>query len=376
MQNTSTRKAKEYFAALRPEQTPENIGSIVIAHFLPGKKQFIDAVNNVAPVQAAIPKPSSVRHQELMAVSTDYNVQTLTREHATPILTKLIKETPDAMRLILIDIGGYFADVLEKEGALVQQKVLGVIEDTRNGDAKYEKLKRPFPVAVTSVASSELKLPEDHNVGKAIVFSVDATARQFETILHGKHCLSIGYGPVGKGIADDLRERHAYVRILDSNPLARIHAAADGYRVRSSKEGLNDFDFIFCATGQGSLGEEDFKNLKDGCFVATATSSDEEFKHDALKNFSNVQIHPNVWEYRDAEDHSFYLINDGKSANFIHDAVVGEFIYLVQGEILKLIPYVYENQERIAKNRIVTLPNRQKKEVAEKWEEFWNTNSN
>ncbi|MFH1670026.1 MAG: adenosylhomocysteinase [Patescibacteria group bacterium] len=371
---TQDRKAKEYFSGLKPDEPLEDVESMVITHFLPGKKIFVDAVDSVAPVQVAIPKPSSIKFSEYQAISIDYNVQTLTREYATGILTELIKKTSDDVRLVLLDIGGYFAGVLDQERELVQRKVAGVIEDTINGEKKYESIGKPWPVPVASVARSPLKLPEDHNVGKALVFSVDAVLRDFNIILHGKRCLVIGYGPIGSGIASDLRNREAYVTIQDNDPLARTRAESDGYQVSVDKDHVNKFDLIVCATGGGSLGKDDLERLKQHCFVATATSSDEEFKKDALEGLPSIEIHRYVWEYHSAVGRSFYLINNGKAANFIHDAVIGEYIYLLQGEIIRLIPYLANHTGTLPKDRIITLPDDQRKEVAEQWERIWNTN--
>ena len=372
MIETQDRKAKRYFEALPPIDNPrEDVGSVVITHFLPGKRQFVDAINRIAPVQALMPKPSSIDHQTFQTLSTDYPVLTTARTHATDRLTRVIQDTSDEMKLVVVDIGGYFADVLDQERDLVQERVAAVIEDTINGEKKYERLDKPFPVPVASVARSPLKLPEDHNVGKAIVFSVDSLARDFDEILHGKRCLVIGYGPVGRGIADNLRARDAYVRVYDHDATARVRAEADGFRVRTSKKRIDDFDFVFCATGGGSLGKDDFPRLKEGCFVATGTSSDEEFEPDALVDFSPVQIHPHVWQYQNADGHSIRLVNNGRSANFIHNAVVGEFIYLVQGEILRLIPHMLDND--LPRDQIITLPDDKRSQIAEKWEHEWNT---
>ena len=82
--------------------------------------------------------------------------------------------------------------------------------------------------------------------------------------------------------------------------------------------------------------EKDFYQIKNECFIASVTSADDEFDFgDIEKNFyhSGTQTHVELY-YSDIINKYFYLMNNGNAVNFIDNAVLGPYIYLVQSEIL------------------------------------------
>ncbi|WP_445395100.1 hypothetical protein ACSMX9_17910 [Streptomyces sp. LE64] len=83
-----------------------------------------------------------------------------------------------------------------------------------------------------------------------------------------------------------------------------------------------------------SLRGEDFPELRNGAFVATVTSSEDELELAGLPacyTRSTVAEHMTRYE---TTGHYFYLLNGGEAVNFLHGASVGPFIHLVQAEII------------------------------------------
>ena len=208
-------------------------------------------------------------------------------------------------------------------------------------------------------------------VGKSIVFSVERVARRIEQLLHGKNCLVIGYGKVGRGIAIDLKHRNAHVQLYDNDAIQRVRADGHGYDVVHNLDQIENCDYVFCATGSGSLGSEEFKRVKDGCFISTATSSDEEFQDGALNGFSKLSMgrESGLFRYESANGKSFYLVNDGKAANFLDNAVVAEYIYLVQAEIIRAVDLLVEESSRNKEQKYIQmLNNDERRKIADLWE--------
>lgn len=77
----------------------------------------------------------------------------------------------------MLDVGGYFAGVLDHLCAQFSGKIAGVVEDTENGHQRYAELDK-LPCPVFSVARSPLKDPEDYLVGQSVVFSTDRRRRR------------------------------------------------------------------------------------------------------------------------------------------------------------------------------------------------------
>ena len=94
---------------------------------------------------------------------------------------------------------------------------------------------------------------------------------------------------------------------------------------------------MLCATGAVSLRGEDFPHLRNGAYVATVTSSEDELELDGLPDvYTRTTIGDHVARYQ-TTGHYFYLANGGNAVNFLHGASVGPFIFLVQAEILAAI---------------------------------------
>lgn len=246
---------------------------------------------------------------------------------------------------------------------MLGKQFLGVVEDTENGIQKYE-VESPHPVPVVSVARSPLKAPEDFLVGQSIVFSVEALLREQGDILHGRTACVIGYGKIGRSIADLLHARNVSVKVYDTDPVKRIEALSHGFIVTSNLEkSLFGSKLIFCATGNNSLGEGGFKFIENGAYIATVTSSEDELDTMTLQNvYSYKHISDYITLYRSGSQY-FYLMNRGQAVNFIHQASVGHFIYLIQAEILTSLALltqkryqngVVENAE-VVRRQIATL---------------------
>ena len=68
----------------------------------------------------------------------------------------------------------------------------------------------------------------------------DAIKRGTDMLLAGKRALVIGYGDVGKGSAQSLRQEGMIVRVVEIDPICAMQACMDGYELVSSyNNGVN-----------------------------------------------------------------------------------------------------------------------------------------
>jgi adenosylhomocysteinase len=240
-------------------------------------------------------------------------------------------------RLVLLDVGGYFAPTLNALGDRFSGTVLGVVEDTENGHKRYADLDK-LPCPVVSVARSPLKDPEDFLVGQSVVFSTEALMRERGDILHGRPALVIGFGKLGSSIARLLHAKGVQVTVHDIDPIRRAQALSQGFTVaRDRDNALHSAGLVLCATGAISLRSEDFSTLRNGAYVATVTSSEDELDLASLPGvYDRSRDTEHITRYQ-TTGHYFYLLNGGNAVNFLHGASVGPFIFLVQAEILAAI---------------------------------------
>jgi adenosylhomocysteinase len=100
---------------------------------------------------------------------------------------------------------------------------------------------------------------------------------------------------------------------------------------------IQNSEILFLATGNLSLKNDEFKYLKTGAFVISVTSSDDEIDLSWLENNYNKKIVSKYIIKYNKKKHHFFIINNGNAVNFIHGAVIDDFILLVQKEMIDSI---------------------------------------
>jgi adenosylhomocysteinase len=312
--------------------------SVIVTHLLPDRPFMIEALDRQTTIGLLLAKPKSIHQNTRYWLSKKYAVQTL-RERYLPdsSIVDLMMKHAHGEPALLLDIGGYFAAVANHLSKHYTGGLLGIVEDTENGLQKYQEAstREELTCPVISVARSPLKNPEDYLVGQSIVYSVEALLREQGDILHGRTACVVGYGKLGRSIANLLHARHVRTIVYDRNPIRGVEAMSHGFSVAKSLErALRGAGLVFCATGNFALQKGDFKRIDHGAYVATVTSSDDELALDDIRHDYKVkQVTDYITRYENGEHH-FFLLNRGQAVNFIHGAAVGPFIYLVQAEIL------------------------------------------
>lgn len=326
--------------------------SVVVAHVLPDAPFFLNAVNEISSIALLLAKPKSLESEAgaRVASSLQYPRRPLSREWASSeenVIEALSEHLDPHIPFVLCDIGAYFAPTIEAIKVAFGDLFLGVLEGTENGAAAYEKhfRKRRIdpPVPIVSVARSSLKLPEDFLVGAGIVFSAEAILRSHGQVLQTRTATVIGFGRVGRAVAEALRTHGVPTVVFDINPIARAEAAVRGYPVYGSIEDAVAFGtLIVSATGRGALDRRALDALRRGTVIATVTSRDSEFDEQYLLDAYD-QVGPKTSTdglalYREVGgDREFWLMNNGNAPNFLHGAVLGPALHLISGEKLAAV---------------------------------------
>jgi adenosylhomocysteinase len=317
--------------------------SLVVTHLLGDRPYFLEALDRVAPIARVLAKPKSIDSSAYRRAADRFQVAVADRKKlATEAGIEELLSTAalDDRPTLAIDIGGYFAPGLRHlaEGSSLR----GVVEDTENGQQKYEaQMDSEFPCPVVSVARSPLKNAEDYLVGHSVVFSTEALMRSRGDVLQGRSACVIGYGKIGRSIAQLLRGHGVQIAVYDIDPVPLTEAHAHGFAVHSDlTAALSGAGIIVCATGNLALGQESFREVEPGAYVVSVTSSDDELDLAPLKqSYERNRIGTDIVRYRRlderrSEAHFFFVLNNGEAVNFLHGAVVGPAIQLVQAEIV------------------------------------------
>jgi adenosylhomocysteinase len=345
--------------------------AFLVTHLLTDRPSFVRAVAALADLRAVLPKPKSIDPEVRREIEAAFTCDELSRDlFTTPESAVAYFESRAAgQEVVLLDMGGYFAACLTEICARFSGRILGVVEDTENGHKRYAELGKP-PCPVISVARSPLKEPEDYLVGQSVVFSTEALMRARGDILQGRGALVIGFGKLGSSIARLLHAKGVNVTVFDIDPVRRIQAASQGFLVaRDREKSLSEAGVVLCATGSFALRSEDFLHLRNGAYVATVTSSEDELELAGLPEvYTRISCGQHITRYQ-TTGHYFYLLNNGNAVNFLHGAAVGPFIFLIQAEILAATGRLASSELEPGMHEVNPTD---RAAVAAAWLDYWN----
>ena len=352
--------------------TGENYIAVVVSHIIPDAVHYLRAIDTIVPIQTIVPKPNSIDEKTYTIVRKDFKISHVCREDMAQDteneVIRILENTNE--KILLFDIGGYFAHIHETWPVTILERIALIIEDTENGYQKYEHVigdserkKQNYPFKVVSVARSPLKENEDFLVGQSVFFSADALMREDGKLIQYLKCGILGYGKIGRSIASHLLQRGVKPAVYDTNPLKRVSAFNELNRIPDRDSIIKESDILFSATGNKSLKIEDFRELKNGCYIFSVTSSDDELELEFTGEYEKQEVRKHIFKYSNENMNYFFLVNDGNAVNFIYNAVMGDFIHLVRAEMILAI----NGLPGYAPGKISTVPTDIRENIAESW---------
>ena len=143
---------------------------------------------------------------------------------------------------MVLDDGGDLTAILHEKYPEVLANVHGITEETTTGVHRLlEMLKKgTLKVPAINVNDAVTKSKNDNKYGCRHSLN-DAIKRGTDHLLSGKQALVIGYGDVGKGSAQSLRQEGMIVKVTEVDPICAMQACMDGFELASPYlDGIND----------------------------------------------------------------------------------------------------------------------------------------
>jgi adenosylhomocysteinase len=222
------------------------------------------------------------------------------------------------LNMILDDGGDLTNMVLDRFPELVKD-IRGLSEETTTGVHRlYERVKNgTLPMPAININDSVTKSKFDNKYGCRESL-VDAIRRATDLMLAGKVAVVAGFGDVGKGSADSLRNAGVRVIVTEIDPICALQAAMEGYEVKKMSTAIGEADIIVTATGNVRIvGEKHFKAMKHNAIVCNIGHFDNEIDmawlNGAYGNTKDV-IKPQVDKYTiDGKD--IIVLAEGRLVN-------------------------------------------------------------
>ena len=188
------------------------------------------------------------------------------------------------------------AFVAAKPGYLTEtvRNLKGVSEETTTGVHRlYEIAKKgelPFPAINVNDSVTKSKFDNLYGCKESLV---DAIRRATDVMLAGKVACVAGFGDVGKGSAQSLRNGGARVMVTEVDPICALQAAMEGFEVVTMEEAVTRADIFCTATGNADvITAEHMMNMKPMSIVCNIGHFDSEIQIAALSNYNWTEVKP------------------------------------------------------------------------------------
>lgn len=220
---------------------------------------------------------------------------------------------------MILDDGGDLTNMVLDNYPELAAGIRGISEETTTGVHRlYERMRKgKLPVPAINVNDSVTKSKFDNKYGCRESL-VDAIRRATDLMLAGKVAVVAGFGDVGKGSAESLRNAGLRVIVTEIDPICALQAAMEGYEVKKMDDAVKEADIIVTATGNCKIvTERHFRNMKHNAVVCNIGHFDNEIDMAWLnKNYGHTRdtIKPQVDKYTiDGKD--IIVLAEGRLVN-------------------------------------------------------------
>lgn len=235
---------------------------------------------------------------------------------------------------MVLDDGGDLTEILHKDYPELLANIHGVTEETTTGVHRLQEMlaKGELKVPAINVNDAVTKSKNDNKYGCRHSLN-DAIKRATDHLLSGKKALVIGYGDVGKGSAQSLRQEGMIVSVTEADPICAMQACMDGFEVVSTyNDGINTgkledintallakTDLIVTTTGNYNVCDSNvLQSLKSSAVVCNIGHFDNEIDTAFMrKNWRWEEVKPQVHQiYRSDNENDFLiLLSEGRLVN-------------------------------------------------------------
>jgi len=238
---------------------------------------------------------------------------------------------------MILDDGGDLTMVVHKHYPQMLKKIHGITEETTTGVHRLMEMvkKGTLKVPAINVNDAVTKAKNDNKYGCRHSLN-DGIKRGTDMLLSGKKALVLGYGDVGKGSAQSLRQEGMIVKITEIDPICAMQACMDGYEVVSpyingnntgkpsdiDENLLKTTDLLVTATGNLDVCDKNMlKALKPGSVVCNIGHFDNEIDTAFMrKNWKWDEVKPQVHrvirgKLKDGSEDYLILLSEGRLIN-------------------------------------------------------------
>jgi adenosylhomocysteinase len=195
--------------------------------------------------------------------------------------------------------------------------IKGVSEETTTGVHRLyaiaKKGELPFPAINVNDSVTKSKFDNLYGCKESLV---DAIRRGTDVMLAGKIAVVAGFGDVGKGSAQSLRNGGARVLVTEVDPICALQAAMEGFEVVTMEEAVTRADIFVTATGNADvITAEHMLGMKNMAIVCNIGHFDSEIQIAALGNYKWTEVKPQVDLVEFPDGKQIIILSKGRLVN-------------------------------------------------------------
>jgi adenosylhomocysteinase len=220
---------------------------------------------------------------------------------------------------MILDDGGDLTNMVFDKFPELAGGIKGISEETTTGVMRlYERERNgTLHLPAININDSVTKSKFDNKYGCRESL-VDAIRRATDLMMAGKVAVVAGYGDVGKGSADSLKNSGVRVIVTEIDPICALQAAMEGYEVKRMDTAIKEADIVVTATGNHQIiVDRHFKAMKHNAVVCNIGHFDNEIDMAWLNgNYGKTKdtIKPQVDKYTvDGKD--IIVLAEGRLVN-------------------------------------------------------------
>jgi len=225
---------------------------------------------------------------------------------------------------MILDDGGDLTNMVFDNYPELAENIKWLSEETTTGVHRLREREKngALLTPAININDSVTKSKFDNKYG-CRESAVDAIRRATDLMLAGKVGVVAGFGDVGKGTAESMKNANMRVMVTEVDPICALQAAMEWYEVKKMEDAVKEADVIITATGNKDIiTEKHFKNMKHNAVLANIGHFDTEIDMAWLnKNYgeTKVEIKPQVDKYTvdwsDGKKKDVIVLAEGRLVN-------------------------------------------------------------
>ncbi len=218
---------------------------------------------------------------------------------------------------MILDDGGDLTKLMHDKYPELLAEVRGISEETTTGVHRLWDMARAGTLLVPAInVNDSVTKSKFDNLYGCRESLVDGIRRGTDVMMAGKVAVVAGFGDVGKGSAASLRNAGCRVIVTEADPICALQAAMEGYEVVTMENAAPRGDIFVTATGNIDVITIDhMRAMKHRAVVCNIGHFDSEIQIEALRNYTWVNVKPQVDEVVFPDGKRLIVLSEGRLVN-------------------------------------------------------------